>query len=129
LKEEQSVVETIDPAREGEESDEEIEFIGWIQQEILQLCIELLGHPLQDNEYMSAIISGLAVLGIWDDDRWLDAEDYTSKYSTVIKLAQLMVVQEAYEQRQEAIRLLQEEREMTADKAYEKAQSYFFFIC
>jgi hypothetical protein len=29
-KEEQLVVETSDPAREGEESDEEIEFIGWI---------------------------------------------------------------------------------------------------
>ncbi|KAH6715664.1 hypothetical protein BKA61DRAFT_671951 [Leptodontidium sp. MPI-SDFR-AT-0119] len=38
-----------------------------------------------------------------EDDRWLDAEDYTPKYSAVIKLAQLIVVQEAYERRREAI--------------------------
>jgi hypothetical protein len=76
-----------DPIDDEEESDKEIEFIGRIQQEILRLCIELLNHPLQDNEYKSAIISGLAVLGIRDDDGWLDAEDYTLKYSAVIKLA------------------------------------------
>jgi hypothetical protein len=53
---------------DGDESDKEIEFINRIQQEILQLCIALLNHPLQDNKYKSAIISGLAVLGIRDDD-------------------------------------------------------------
>jgi hypothetical protein len=123
-KQDQPIVET---DGEGEESNEEIEFMGRIQREILRLCIDLLGHPLQDNEYKSAIISGLAVLGIRDDDGWLDAEDYTPKYSAVIKLARLMVVQEGYEQRQEAIRLL-EERELTADEAHEKARSYFYFI-
>ena len=43
------------------------------------------------------MISRLAVLGIRNDDGWLDAEDYTLKYSAVIKLAWLMVVQEGYE--------------------------------
>jgi len=42
--------------------------MGRIQREILTLCIELLNHPLKDNEYRSAIISGLAVLGIRDND-------------------------------------------------------------
>jgi hypothetical protein len=41
----------IHKANKDNELDEEIEFIGRIQQEILQLCIELLNHPLQDNEY------------------------------------------------------------------------------
>jgi hypothetical protein len=41
----------INKANKDNELDEEIEFIGRIQQEILQLCIELLNHPLQDNEY------------------------------------------------------------------------------
>lgn len=50
------------------------------------------------------LISGLAVLGMRDDNRWLDAEDYTPKYSAVIKLARLIVVQEAYERRREAIK-------------------------
>ena len=77
--------------------------MGRIQREILRLCIELLNHPLQDNEYQNVIISALVVMGIRDDDGWLDAEDYTPKYSAIIKLARLMVVQEGYERRQEAI--------------------------
>jgi hypothetical protein len=51
------------------------------------LCIELLNYLLQDNEYQNVIISALAVMGIRDDDRWLDAKDYTPKYSAIIKLA------------------------------------------
>jgi len=62
-----------------------------------------LNQPLQDDEYKSVLISGLAILGMREDDGWLDAEDYTPKYSAVIKLARLMVVQEAYERRREAI--------------------------
>jgi hypothetical protein len=60
------------------------------------------------------LLSRLAVLEIRDDDGWLNAEDYTPKYSAVIKLARLMVVQEGYEQRQEAIKQM-EERGFTAD--------------
>jgi len=101
--------------------------MGRIQREILRLCIELLNHPLKDNEYKSAMISGLAVLGIRDDDGWLDADDYTPKYLAVIKLARLIVVQEGYEQQQEAIKRL-EERGLTTDEACEQATSYFYFI-
>ena len=109
------------------ESDEEIVFMDRIQREVLRFCIDLLNHPLKDDEYKSAIISGLAVLGIQDDDGWLDAEDYTPKYSAVIKLARLMVVQEAYEQRQNAIKQY-EDRNITADQAHEKAISYFYLV-
>jgi hypothetical protein len=34
----------------------------------------------------------------------LDTEDYTPKYSAVIKLARLIVIQEVYERRREEIR-------------------------
>jgi hypothetical protein len=117
----------INDADEDDESDEEIEFMGQIQREVLRLCIKLLNHLLQDNEYQNVIISALAVIGIRDDDGWLDAEDYTPKYSAIIKLAQLMVVQEGYERRQEAIKRLQG-RESTAEKAEEEARSYYHFI-
>jgi hypothetical protein len=66
-----------------------------IHREILRLWMALLNHPLQDNEYKSVLISGLAVLGLREDDGWLDAEDYSPKYSAVIKLARLMVINEA----------------------------------
>jgi hypothetical protein len=59
----------IDEVNEDNESDEEIEFMGRIQREILRLCIELLNYLLQDNEYQNVIISALAVIGIRDDNR------------------------------------------------------------
>jgi superfamily II DNA helicase RecQ len=111
------------------ESDEEIERIRVIQREVLRLCISLLNHPLQDNEYKSAIISGLAILGMKDDGGWLNAEDYTPKYSAVIKLARLMVVQEAYERKKEAMRRLQEDdNEITDAIAREQTVSYYHLI-
>ena len=104
-----------------------------IQREVLRFCIDLLDHPLQDNEYKSAIISGLAVLGIRDDEGWLDAEDYTPKYSAVIKLARLMVVQEAYEKKEEAMKALQERmntqgQEISEDECRQKTTSYYHLI-
>ena len=67
-------------------------------------------------------------MGICDDDGWLDAKDYTPKYSAIIKLAWLIVVQEGYKQQQEAICQLQE-RGSTAKDAKEEARSYYHFIC
>jgi hypothetical protein len=63
-----------------------------------------LNQLLQDDEYKSVLISRLVILGMREDDGWLDAEDYIPKYSAVIKLARLIVVQEAYKQQQEAIK-------------------------
>ena len=80
------------------ESEEEIVFIRQIQREVLQFCINLLNYLLQDNEYKSVIISGLAVLDICNNDRWLNAEDYMSKYSAVAKLACIIVVYKGYKQ-------------------------------
>jgi hypothetical protein len=54
----------------------------------------------------------------------LDAEDYTPKYLAVIKLARLIVVQEAYERRREAIEQY-ENRGLSAKQAREKASSYY----
>jgi hypothetical protein len=44
-----------------------------------------------------------------DDEGWLDAENYTPKYSAVFELARLMVAQEAYERKKEAMRKLPED--------------------
>lgn len=62
-----------------------------------------------------------------EDDRWLDAEDYMPKYSTMIKLARLMVIQEAYEQRQEKIKQY-ESQELTTEDAKHKVPSYYHLI-
>jgi glutamyl/glutaminyl-tRNA synthetase len=47
----------------------------------------LLNHELDDNEYESVIISRLAMMGFHDDRGWLNAKDYTTKYSRFIKIA------------------------------------------
>jgi hypothetical protein len=65
--------------------------------EVLRFCITLLDHPSKDNEYENVIISGLAVLMTKGDKGWHNTEDFTPKYSAVIKLARLMVVQEGYQ--------------------------------
>jgi superfamily II DNA helicase RecQ len=114
---------------EEDESDEEIEKMKEIEREVLRFCISLLDHPLQDNEYKSGIISALAVMGIRDDGGWLNAEDYTPKYSAVIKLARLMVVQEAYERKEEAIKQMQEgDTDITDEFARDNTRSYYHFI-
>jgi hypothetical protein len=110
-------------AEEGE-SDEEIEWMGRIQRQILRLWMALLNQPLQDDEYKSVLISGLAILGMREDDGWLDAEDYTPKYLALIKLARLMVVQEAYERRREAIEQY-ESRGLSSKEARERASSHY----
>ena len=66
----------------------------------LELYITLLNHELGDNEYESVIISGLAVLGFRDDGGWLNAEDYTTKYSGFIKVARMLVVYQSYLERE-----------------------------
>ncbi|OBT70934.1 hypothetical protein VF21_10104 [Pseudogymnoascus sp. 05NY08] len=121
----EGAAEEVDEGFEDEMS-EETKWMRQIQREVLRFCITLLDHPLQDNEYQSPIISGLAVLMIKGDKGWHDAEDFTTKYSAVIKLARLMVVQEAYEQRQEQIRTYQSE--MTEVEARKKATSYYRLV-
>ena len=74
-----------------------------VQTQVLRFCISLLDHQLGDHQYQSAIISGLAVLGLDEGGGWVDAVDYTKVLSAVIKLARLMVVQLAHHTRQLSI--------------------------
>jgi hypothetical protein len=67
-----------------------------IDQLCLELCMTLLNHELIDDEYESVIISGLAVLGFQGDGGWLNAEDYTTKYSGFIKVARMLVIYQPY---------------------------------
>jgi hypothetical protein len=58
-----------DYQREGKSDDDKVckEAREEVQKALLQFYIALLDHDLVDNEYQSAIISGLAVLGIRED--------------------------------------------------------------
>jgi superfamily II DNA helicase RecQ len=82
----------------GQEKDPALEKIDRL---CLRLCIALLNHELGDDEYESVIISGMAVLGFRDDGGWLNAEDYTTKYSGVIKVARILVLYRSYMERED----------------------------
>jgi hypothetical protein len=81
---------------------------------LLKLCIQLLDHTFEQVEYESAVISGLAVIAV-DGNGWTDAQNYTPKLSAVIKVAQLLVVQHAWETKQDnrAASALNEIKDMT----------------
>jgi hypothetical protein len=46
--------------------------------------------------YENAIISRLFILGIKDSSGWLEATEYTTNYSAIIKLAYTLVIEKAY---------------------------------
>jgi hypothetical protein len=69
----------------------------------------------------------LAVLIIKGEKGWHDTEDFITKYSAVIKLAWLMVVQEAYKQQQEQIQEYQSNR-LTEKEARTMATSYYGLV-
>jgi hypothetical protein len=71
-----------------------------IDQLCLDLYIVLLNHELGDDEYESVIISRLAVIGFRDDGGWLNIEDYTTKYSGIIKVIRMLVVYRSYIERE-----------------------------
>ncbi|KAL3599809.1 hypothetical protein FPOAC2_04037 [Fusarium poae] len=95
---------------------------------VLQVVIALLDHRLTVGEYRSAIISGLAVLGIRQDGGWMDAIDYTTTYSAVIKVARAMVVYRSFQERKEEVARLQREKDLDEDEADEEATSMFRIV-
>jgi hypothetical protein len=59
---------------------------------VLQFMLSLLDHVLGDSEYTSALISGMAVLGISAESGWLDPLVYTPKQSAVVTTSRMLVL-------------------------------------
>jgi hypothetical protein len=58
----------------------------------LDMVIGMLDDQFKQGHYDSIVLSGLAVMGIREDGGWVDAMDYTTNYSAVIKVARMLVV-------------------------------------
>ncbi|PCG88207.1 hypothetical protein PENOC_112060 [Penicillium occitanis (nom. inval.)] len=68
----------------------------------LHLSIALLDHTLKGDLFESALVGFLAVLGVDAEKRtWRDAYTYTPLLSGIVKMAQMLVVQEAVMQADE----------------------------
>jgi superfamily II DNA helicase RecQ len=71
-----------------------------VDRAILTWCITMLDHPLhgqQGQEFANGIISGLAVMGIPERGGWETALTFTPKLSAMIKIARMLVAQQAWE--------------------------------
>lgn len=54
--------------------------------------LAMFGHPLQDNEFDSGIVSALAMLGLDEQGHWKAACNYTPTLSAVIITMRAIVV-------------------------------------
>jgi hypothetical protein len=73
---------------------------------VLQFMLSLLDHVLGDNEYTSALISSMAVLGISAESGWLSPLVYTPKQSAVISTSRMLVLYRSTQLRQDRINQL-----------------------
>jgi hypothetical protein len=69
----------------------------------LDMLVSLLDHRLKESHYKSVLLSGLAVMGLREDGGWVAAQDYTTNYSAVIKLARMVVVRQGYLERKDEV--------------------------
>jgi hypothetical protein len=111
------------PSQNPPEKDPALEKIDRL---CLKLCVALLNHELGDDEYESVIISGMAVLGFRDDGGWLNAEDYTTKYSGVIKIARMLVLYQSYIERENGYQM--NRRNMDDIQAREHTEPMFDIV-
>ncbi len=113
---------------EDDDDDDERRLQDQLDRRCLEVCVQLLDHKLGDQEYSSAIISGLAVLGLRGDGGWADVETYTPILSAVIKIARMLVLQQAYEIRQDWIRQCIQEHGPDRQRAEELAPSHYQLV-
>jgi hypothetical protein len=73
---------------------------------VLQFILSLLDHILGNNEYTSALISSIAVLGISAESSWLSPLVYTPKQSAVISTSRMLVLYRSTQLQQDQINKL-----------------------
>ena len=71
--------------------------------------LSLLDHVLGDNEYTSALISSMAVLGISAESGWLDPIVYTPKQSAVVTTSRMLILYRSTQLQQEQVNRLVDE--------------------
>lgn len=99
-----------------------------VDEACLAWWISLLDHPLQDHEYDSAMVSGMAVLG-WSphSSRWREATTYTPIISAIVTVARMLVIYQAKCVRHHQVQQLREDGQ-SADEADEQATSHFELV-
>jgi len=95
-----------------------------LQELVLKFMLALLDHILGDNEYDSALISGMAVLGIDARCSWVSPLLYTPKQAAVVNISRMLVLYQATRLRKKQVDKLKK-KGLGQKKAESKAQSHF----
>jgi hypothetical protein len=82
-------------SEDGDEDEMSEELAEALQTKVLAFMLALLDHNLGDNEYQSALISAMAVLGVSAETGWLSSLMYTPKQSAIVTVARMLVVYQA----------------------------------
>lgn len=94
-----------------------------IEEACLMFWIAMFDHEIKDHEFESAIISGLAVIGIKrTGEGFMEATDFTPKLSAIVTVLRGMVLYHAWVQRQDEIKRYKDEG-MEEEEAKVKARS------
>ena len=109
---------------EQELSQEQEEELQWLA---LEFMLALLDHRLDDDEFASPLISGMAVLGIDAQCGWMSPLIYTPKQAAVVNVARMLVLYESTRRRKQHIAELEAEGASRHD-AQDKAPSHFHFV-
>jgi superfamily II DNA helicase RecQ len=92
----------------------------------LDMVVGMLDHQFKQGHYDSIVLSGLAVMGIREDGGWVDAMDYTTNYSAVIKVARMLVIYQSYLEREDEV--AEKMRTMSETEAREAALGMFGIV-
>ena len=92
----------------------------------LDAMVAWVDHQYRNTPYESALISGLATLGIREDGGWVGPGEYTPTYSAVIKMARILVVYQSVVEREDEVAALQ--TRMSREAADEAATRLFTIV-
>ncbi len=95
---------------------------------MLAFLIALLDHDIKDSEYRSALVSGLAVLGLDERCGWKSAKHYTPILSAITTVAKMLVLYAAKKVRDAKISGLVELESLAEEDAREQAPGHFDLV-
>lgn len=99
-----------------------------LEELVLAFMLALLDHVLGDDEYTSALMSSMAVMGIDADCGWISPLTYTPKQAAIVNVSRMLVLYRSTQMRASHIAQLQEEG-FGAHDAQSIAHSHYYFVC
>ena len=124
--EEDDIFELDGEKSEDDSMDEQEE--AQLEELALSLMLALLDHHLKDDEYASALMSGMAVLGIDYQCGWMSPLGYTPKIAAIVNVSRMLVLYQSTKMRREEIARLRRDDGWGQEVAEDIAPGHFQFV-